>query len=177
LLLWDAKATLFVQAVHIQAERRPIVESKTMGGRLGTKLKEKIFKALQNCSPAVKKVINSYNRCYLNYIKKFPNKRLGDAEDYPLTYENFVRFPIDHRFWNDGLYYHSKAPWATDPDVRAGITACLNLRRIHKEFQLLAQELCRAMGWGVSYYNSLKNTMGYISGRKGFFFCQSFICM
>ncbi|PLW35325.1 hypothetical protein PCASD_18010 [Puccinia coronata f. sp. avenae] len=142
LLLWDAKATLFVQAVHIQAERWPIVESKTMGGRLGTKLKEKIFKALQNRSPAVKKVINSYNRFYLNYIKKFPNKRLGNAEDYPLTYKNFVRFPIDHRFWNNGLYYHSKAPWATDPD-----------------------ELCRAMGWGVSYYNSLENTMGYISGR------------
>ncbi|PLW42398.1 hypothetical protein PCASD_06367 [Puccinia coronata f. sp. avenae] len=106
LLLWDAKATLFVQAVHIQAERRPI--------------------ALQNRSPAVKKVINSYNRCYLNYIKKFPNERLGDAEDYPLTYENFVRFPIDHRFWNDGLYYHSKAPWATDPDTIMSIWAMMD---------------------------------------------------
>jgi cell division septum initiation protein DivIVA len=46
LLLWDAKSKLFVQAVHLRAEREPIINSKTMGARLGTKLKEKIFKAV-----------------------------------------------------------------------------------------------------------------------------------
>ncbi|EFP79302.2 uncharacterized protein PGTG_05623 [Puccinia graminis f. sp. tritici CRL 75-36-700-3] len=165
LLLWDAKADLFVQAVHIQAENRPITDSKTIGAHLGTKLKEKIFKASQARRPAVKKHIDHFNRCYLNYVTKFPDQTLSDAADYPLTYDNFVAFPLDHRFWNDGLYYHSKAPWAIDADVRAGITATLNLSRVQEEFQLLAQELCRAIGWGVSYYNRLTQTIDYLTGR------------
>jgi hypothetical protein len=169
LLLWDAKSELFIQAVHIQGEKRPLIDSKTMGSRLGTRMKENIFKALQNRRPAVKKIIATYNRRYSKYINKFPNETLSDSADYPLTYDNFVSFPLDHRFWNDSLYYHSKAPWATDPEVRAGITACLTLRRVQEEFQLLAQELCRAMGWGVTYYKKLTEVMAYISGRKHFF--------
>jgi hypothetical protein len=55
LLLWDAKSELFIQAVHIQGEKRPLIDSKTMGSRLGTRMKENIFKALQNRCPAVKK--------------------------------------------------------------------------------------------------------------------------
>ncbi|KAA1077789.1 hypothetical protein PGT21_019911 [Puccinia graminis f. sp. tritici] len=156
---------LFVQAVHIQAENRPITDSKTIGHHLGTKLKEKIFKASQARRPAVKKHIDHFNRCYLNYVTKFPDQTLSDAADYPLTYDNFVAFPLDHRFWNDGLYYHSKAPWAIDADVRAGITATLNLSRVQEEFQLLAQELCRAIGWGVSYYNRLTQTIDYLTGH------------
>ncbi|WAQ85235.1 hypothetical protein PtA15_5A809 [Puccinia triticina] len=116
LLLWSAKADLFVQAVHIQAKKHPLLESKSIGARLGTKLKEKIYKALQARRPAVKKYIDAFNRCFANYVTKFPNQKLSDAADYPLTYDNFVTFEIDHRFWNDGLYYHSKAPWAIDCD-------------------------------------------------------------
>ncbi|OAV96088.1 hypothetical protein PTTG_26459 [Puccinia triticina 1-1 BBBD Race 1] len=153
LLLWSAKADLFVQAVHIQAEKRPLLESKSIGARLGTKLKEKIYKALQARQPAVKKYIDAFNRCFANYVTKFPNQKLSDAADYPLTYDNFVTFEIDHWFWNDGLYYHSKAPWAIDCDVCAGITETLTLSRVQEELQLLAQELCRAVGWGVAYYN------------------------
>ncbi|KAH9455190.1 hypothetical protein Pst134EA_022666 [Puccinia striiformis f. sp. tritici] len=72
---------------------------------------------------------------------------------------------MDHRFWNDGLYYHSKAPWAIDANVRAGITATLTLSRVQEEFQLLAQELCRAVGWGVACYNRLSETMSYLNER------------
>ncbi|KAI9615405.1 hypothetical protein H4Q26_011343 [Puccinia striiformis f. sp. tritici PST-130] len=150
LLLWDAKAELFVQAVHHQAENRPITDSKTIGARTGTRIKENVFKAQQTRKPAV---------------KKYPDQTLSDAADYPLTYEEFIEFPMDHRFWNDGLYYHSKAPWAIDANVRAGITATLTLCRVEEEFDLLAQELCRAIGWGVAYYNRLFNTIGSLQGR------------
>ncbi|EFP80000.2 uncharacterized protein PGTG_05225 [Puccinia graminis f. sp. tritici CRL 75-36-700-3] len=165
LLLWDAKADLFVQVVHIQAEMRPITDSKSIGACLGTKLKEKIYKARQARRPAVKRYINTFNRCYQNYTTKFPDQTLSDAADYPLAYDDFVNFPLDHRFWNDGLYYHSKAPWAIDPEVRAGINATLTLSRVQEEFQLLAQELCRAIGWGVAHSKRLKETIGHISRR------------
>jgi hypothetical protein len=166
LLLWDAKADLFVQAVHIQAEMRPITDSKSIGARLGTKLKEKIYKARQARRPAVKRYIDTFNRRYQNYTTKFPDQTLSDAADYPLAYDDFVNFPLDHRFWNDGLYYHSKAPWAIDPEVRAGINATLMLSRVQEEFQLLAQELCRAIGWGVAHSKRLEETIGHISRRK-----------
>ncbi|KAH9462420.1 hypothetical protein Pst134EB_006313 [Puccinia striiformis f. sp. tritici] len=165
LMLWDAKAQLFVQAVQYQAEQRPITDSRTIGARTGTVLKESVFKAQQTRKPAVKKVIDSFNRCYSNFITKYPDQTLSDAADYPLTYEKFIKFPMDHRFWNDGLYYHSKAPWAIDANVRAGITATLTLSRVQEEFQLLAQELCRAVGWGVAYYNRLSETMSYLNER------------
>ncbi|PLW32411.1 hypothetical protein PCASD_17552 [Puccinia coronata f. sp. avenae] len=159
LLLWDAKAELFVQAVHIQSEKRPITDLKTLGNRLGTKLKEKIFKSLQTRRPAVKKHIDAYNRRYKEYVSSFPDQTLSDAANYPLTYKEFADFPLDHCFWNNGLYYHSKAPWAIDPNVRAGITAVLTLERVQEEFNLIAQEVCRAMGWGVEYYDQLKTVM------------------
>ncbi|KAI7942221.1 hypothetical protein MJO28_012248 [Puccinia striiformis f. sp. tritici] len=98
LLLWEAKADLFVQSVHYQAENRPISDSKTRGSRTGTRLKE-------------------------------------------------------------------KAPWAIDVNVRAGITATLTLDRVQEEFQFLAQELCRAVGWGVAYYQRLRDTIRHLRGR------------
>ncbi|KNE89337.1 hypothetical protein PSTG_17202 [Puccinia striiformis f. sp. tritici PST-78] len=165
LLLWDAKADLFVQAVHHQAEMRPITDSKTIGARTGTRLKENVFKAQQARKPAVKKYIEAFNRRYVDFITKYPDQTLSDAADYPLTYDDFIWFPMDHRFWNDGLYYHSKAPWAIDVNVRAGITATLTLKRVQEEFELLAQELCRAIGWGVAYYKRMEDTARYLHGR------------
>ncbi|POW15786.1 hypothetical protein PSHT_07051 [Puccinia striiformis] len=52
LLLWDAKSKLFVEAVHLQAEREPLNNSHILGSHLGTKGKENIIKALQNRSGA-----------------------------------------------------------------------------------------------------------------------------
>ncbi|WAQ92072.1 hypothetical protein PtA15_15A468 [Puccinia triticina] len=48
LLLWDAKSELYVQAVQLWAERQPLTDSRTIGRRLGTKLSEKIQKAIQS---------------------------------------------------------------------------------------------------------------------------------
>ncbi|KAI7959260.1 hypothetical protein MJO28_003051 [Puccinia striiformis f. sp. tritici] len=159
LLLWEAKAKLFVQAVHHQAKNRPITDYKTIGARTGTGIKENIFKAQQTRKPAVKKYVKTFNRRYLDYMTKFPDQTLSDTADYPLTYEEFIEFPMDHCFWNDGLYYHSEAPWAIDANMQAAITATLTLSRVQEEFNLLAQELSQAIGWGIAYYNRLSDTL------------------
>ncbi|KAI7949357.1 hypothetical protein MJO28_008178 [Puccinia striiformis f. sp. tritici] len=73
---------------------------------------------------------------------------------------------MDHHLWNDRLYYHSKAPWAIDVNVLTGITATLTLKRVQEEFELLAQELCQAIGWGVlAYYKRMEDTAQYLQGR------------
>jgi hypothetical protein len=165
LLLWDAKSTLFTHAVNLHAERQPVVNSRTIGARLGTKLKEKIFKAIQARHPAVNKSIAAFNKCYANYILKFPNQSLSEFSGN-LNYETFAALPLDDKFRNDGLYFHSKAAWAVDPNVRAGINCVLILSRIQEEFQLIAQELTRAVGWAISHHNHLKNYIAYIENRE-----------
>ncbi|PLW27099.1 hypothetical protein PCANC_26334 [Puccinia coronata f. sp. avenae] len=140
LLLWDAKSTLFTHAVNLHAERQPVLNSRTIGARLGTKLKEKIFKAIQAQCPGINKSIAAFNKCYADYISKFPNQSLSDFAGN-LTYEAFAALPMDDKFWNDGLYFHSKAAWAVDLNVRAGINCVLILSRIQEEFQLIAQEM------------------------------------
>ncbi|WAQ91670.1 hypothetical protein PtA15_15A60 [Puccinia triticina] len=140
LLLWDAKAELFVQAVQLNAEQQPLINS--MGSRIGTRGKERIIKAMQSRRPAVKKLINQFNRIFTNFKNKYPNQQLSDADDHPLVYENFSKWPMDHRFWSDGLYYHSSAPWAVDPD-----------------------ELARAKGWAVAHHTRIQNTIDHIGTR------------
>ncbi|WAQ92273.1 hypothetical protein PtA15_16A179 [Puccinia triticina] len=49
--------------------------------------------------------------------------------------------PIDQKFWNDGIYYHSKAPWEIKPDVRTGITCLLVLKRVDEDIELITQEM------------------------------------
>jgi hypothetical protein len=168
LLLWDAKSTLFTHAVNLHAERQPVVNSRTIGARLGTKLKEKIFKAIQARRPAVNKSIAAFNKCYADYISKFPNQMLSDFTGN-LTYEAFAALPLDDKFWNDGLYFHSKAAWAVDPNVRAGINCVLILSRIQEEFQLISQELARAVGWAISHHNHLSNYIAYIENCECLF--------
>ncbi|WAQ83405.1 hypothetical protein PtA15_3A775 [Puccinia triticina] len=136
-----------------------------MGSRIGTRGKEKIIKAMKARQPAVKKVIDAFNQLYTKYKAKYPNQQLSDAEDHPLTYQAFSKWPMDHRFWNDGLYYHSSAPWSIDPDVWTGINCVLILQRTREEFELIAQELARAKGWAVAHHTKIKSTIDYINTR------------
>ncbi|PLW14916.1 hypothetical protein PCANC_14777 [Puccinia coronata f. sp. avenae] len=73
--------------------------------------------------------------------------------------------PLDHDFWNDGLYFQSTAPWAIEPNVRAGIHCVLILSRVQEEYQLIAQELARAVGWGFAHYERFSVSIKYISQR------------
>ncbi|KNE88103.1 hypothetical protein PSTG_18502, partial [Puccinia striiformis f. sp. tritici PST-78] len=75
-------------------------------------------------------------------------------------------WPLDHEFWNDGLYFHSKDPWAIEPDVRTGINCVLILSRVQEEFQLIAQELARAVGWATEYYDRCKLTIQELNQRE-----------
>jgi hypothetical protein len=115
------------------------LDAEKLGTPLGTELKEKILKAIANRRPAVKKLIDKYNRLFAEYLEKFPDQQATNTSHYPVEYNDFSWWPLDHQFWNDGLYFQSKAPWAIEPDVRAGINYFLILNRVQEEFQLIAQ--------------------------------------
>ncbi|WAQ82400.1 hypothetical protein PtA15_2A717 [Puccinia triticina] len=73
--------------------------------------------------------------------------------------------PLENALWNDGLFYHSDAPWVIDPNVREGIHCVLVLSRVQEEFELIAQELVRAMSWAIEFHNTLVNSLAYMGER------------
>jgi hypothetical protein len=60
---------------------------------MGTKLKEKIFKAIQGQRPAINKSIAAFNKCYGDYVSKFPNQSLSKFSGN-LTYKIFSALPL-----------------------------------------------------------------------------------
>jgi hypothetical protein len=124
------------------------------------------MKAMRDRTPAVKKLLNKFNKHLDKYLKKFPNQTLCISSVYPLKYDEFSKMPLDHDFWNDGLYFQSTAPWAIEPNVRAGIHCVLILSRVQEEYQLIAQELARAVGWGFAHYKRFSVSIEYISQRR-----------
>ncbi|KAI7934170.1 hypothetical protein MJO28_017269 [Puccinia striiformis f. sp. tritici] len=160
LLLWNAKSQLFTQSVLIHAERQPLRDS-----HLGTKGKENIIQGQQNRRPAVKKVIELFNTLYTEFKQKYPEQHLSNTHEHPLTYEAFSKWGMDHSFWNDGLYYHTDAPWSTNPDVQAGIHCILLLGRVQEEFGIIGQELARTVGWGIERFSQITETVNNITTR------------
>ncbi|KAA1107884.1 hypothetical protein PGTUg99_029056 [Puccinia graminis f. sp. tritici] len=165
LLLWNSKNALYMQAVQLHAERQPLLDAKRLGTHLGTELKEKILKAIGNRRPAVQRLIDKCNKLFSEYLLKFPDQKSTNSALYPLNYDEFSSWPLDHQFWNDGLYFQSSAPWAIEPNVRLGINCVLILNRVQEEFQLLAQELARAVGWAIDYYDRIKKTVSELGKR------------
>ncbi|KAI9623592.1 hypothetical protein KEM48_009359 [Puccinia striiformis f. sp. tritici PST-130] len=110
-------------AVHLRAERQPVLDTKT-GLRLGTNLKEKIFKAQNDRKPAVMKMITEYNVQYSEYKLKYPNQLGSDVgENDLLSYKRLSTMSLDDAFWNDRLFYHSDAPWAINANIRQGVSS------------------------------------------------------
>ncbi|POW14671.1 hypothetical protein PSTT_02851 [Puccinia striiformis] len=165
LLMWSAKTDLFLQASYKQAETQPIVDSQTIGTRLGTKGREKVFQALRDRESVVVKALNLYNKRYTEYVAEYPDKAPATRYEHPISYDEFLAFPLDDDFWNDGIYYQSKEPWAIDPNVRSGINCVLILSRTQEEFQLIAQEVARMVEWAISYYDTLHKSINYLRGR------------
>ncbi|POW10325.1 hypothetical protein PSTT_06118 [Puccinia striiformis] len=165
LLLWSAKTDLFLQASYKQAETQPITDSQTIGTRLGTKGREKVFQALRDRESTVARALNLYNKRYTDYVAEYPDKAPATQYEHPISYDEFSIFPLDDAFWNDGIYYQSKEPWAIDPNVRSGINCVLILSRIQEEFQLIAQELARMVEWAISHYHTLYKSINYLRGR------------
>jgi hypothetical protein len=166
LLLYNSKKELYVQAVHLHLEQQPLLDAKHLGNRVGTTLKEKIMKAMQDQTPAVKKLLDKFNKHLAEYLEKFPDQTLRISLAYPLRYKEFSKMPLDHNFWNDGLYFQSTAPWAVEPNLRTGINCVLILSRVQEEYQLIVQELARAVGWGVSHYRRFSDSIAYLSQRR-----------
>ncbi|KAI7942745.1 hypothetical protein MJO29_012589 [Puccinia striiformis f. sp. tritici] len=165
LLLWSAKTDLFLQASYKQAETQPITDSQTIGTRLGTKGREKVFQALRDRESTVARALNLYNKRYADYVAEYPDKAPATQYEHPISYDEFSIFPLDDAFWNDGIYYQSKEPWAIDPNVCSGINCVLILSRIQEEFQLIAQELARMVEWAISHYHTLYKSINYLRGR------------
>ena len=166
LLLWSAKSELFAEAVDLRATMQPIEESKTLGTRVGTRLQQKILKAIQGRQGAVNKLIAQFNKTFEEFITKFPQQRIADQSHHPLTYSAFAKMPLDHKFWNNGMYFHSEAPWAVDSDVQSGIYCMSLLDRVREEFELIVQELDRAMGWAIDFYNHMRMYIQHIQTRQ-----------
>ncbi|PLW35650.1 hypothetical protein PCASD_10244, partial [Puccinia coronata f. sp. avenae] len=70
-------------------------------------------------------------------------------ENQDLTFNEFLWMDLDDPLWCDGHFYHSRAPWATDP----------NLDRVEEEIELLTQELDRAITWACQYRDMVLQTI------------------
>jgi hypothetical protein len=169
LLLWNAKSELFIQAVHLRAKRQPLLDTKNSSSRLGTKLKEKVFTAINNWKPAIVRLITDYNERYSEYRLKFPNQLSSDDDkEGLLSYAKLSNMSLDDAFWNNGLFYHCDAPWAINPKVREGISYVHAINRTWEEFELIAQELVRAMGWAMDFHSQLVLEVAYLKQHTCF---------
>ncbi|KAI7933026.1 hypothetical protein MJO28_017857 [Puccinia striiformis f. sp. tritici] len=160
-LLWRAKSKLFATAVDVRAERQPLISTDS-GNILGTRLKEKIMAAIKRRSKPVDMVIKTFNLRRREYFAKFNPSQLRLPENHDLTLAEFQSMDLDDPLWNDGHFYHARAPWATDPLVRGGIRSVLLLDRVEEEIELLTQELDRAMSWAHDYRGSVRSMIAEI---------------
>ncbi|KAI9618673.1 hypothetical protein KEM48_006652 [Puccinia striiformis f. sp. tritici PST-130] len=160
-LLWRAKSEFFATAVDVRAERQPLISTDS-GNVLGTRLKEKIMAAIKRRSKPVDTVIKTFNLRRRAYLEKYNPSQLRLPENRDLTLAEFQSMDLDDPLWNDGHFYHARAPWATDPLVRGGIKSVLLLDRVEEEIELLTQELDRAITWAYQYRALILSTIGEI---------------
>ncbi|KAH9449653.1 hypothetical protein Pst134EB_033044 [Puccinia striiformis f. sp. tritici] len=160
-LLWRAKSEFFATAVDVRAERQPLISTDS-GNVLGTRLKEKIMAAIKRRSKPVDTVIKTFNLRRRAYLEKYNPSQLRLPENRDLTLAEFQLMDLDDPLWNDGHFYHARAPWATDPLVRGGIKSVLLLDRVEEEIELLTQELDRAITWAYQYRALILSTIGEI---------------
>ncbi|KAI7933946.1 hypothetical protein MJO28_017381 [Puccinia striiformis f. sp. tritici] len=160
-LLWKAKSDLFATAVDVRAERQPLISTNS-GNILGTRLKEKIMAAIQRRSKPVDRAIKLFNQRRREYLQKYDPSRLRLPENKDMTLSEFQSMDLDDPLWNDGHFYHTRAPWATDPLVRGGIRSVHLLNRVEEEIELITQELDRAITWAHSYHGLILSKISLI---------------
>ncbi|KAI7944687.1 hypothetical protein MJO28_010382 [Puccinia striiformis f. sp. tritici] len=132
------------QIVHTSgASHSRTLDANKTGPRVGTDRKEEISEAMWKRKLAFKKLLNKYNKLYSEFSKTFPTHPAANSPLHPVDYDDFLKWPLDHESWNDGLYFQTTAPWSVEPDVCSGISCVLMLSRIQEEFQVIAQELAR----------------------------------
>ncbi|KAA1092984.1 hypothetical protein PGT21_020031 [Puccinia graminis f. sp. tritici] len=160
-VLWKAKSELYAQAVKVRAERQPLQKAQS-GNIAGTRLKEKILAAGNRRKGPVERAIKNFNDRRRQYLTKFNPSQLLLPENRDLSYSDFLAMDLDDPLWNDGHFYHARAPWALDPNVRKGVKSVLFLDRVEEEIELLTQELDRMITWAYQYRSSILSTISLL---------------
>ncbi|POW21569.1 hypothetical protein PSHT_02304 [Puccinia striiformis] len=160
-LLWKAKSDLYTLAVTVRAEREPVMTTDA-GNRLGTRLKERIMGAINRRKNPVERAIKLFNERRRDYLQKVDASRLLLPENQDLTLAEFKAMDLTDPLWNDNHFYHARAPWALDPNVRKGIKSVLFLDRVEEEVELITQELDRSITWACEYHRLLRSTIAKI---------------
>ncbi|KAA1113296.1 hypothetical protein PGT21_027474 [Puccinia graminis f. sp. tritici] len=161
LLLWKAKSELYAHAVEARAERQPLLQAES-GNIAGTRLKEKILAGIKRRKVPVENAIKNFNDRRREYLSKYAPERLSLPENHDLSSDELLTIDLDDPLWNDGHFYHARAPWALDPYVRKGIKSVLFLDRVEEEIELLTQELDRSITWAHGYRTKVQATIGKI---------------
>ncbi|KNE89635.1 hypothetical protein PSTG_16899 [Puccinia striiformis f. sp. tritici PST-78] len=151
LLIWGAMQELYAKAVDIKGVYHPISKSRTRGRRVGTKVKEKIFKSINKRMKVVLRIIEKYNQHKKEFLVKYDPNTLFVA----LTWDAFKALSLDDPFWNDVAYCGSQAPWAVSMDVREGIRTSHMVDWAEEELDMITQELGQALTWAVELNSQL----------------------
>ncbi|POW16771.1 hypothetical protein PSHT_06693 [Puccinia striiformis] len=159
LLIWNSKQGLYIQAVQLRAERQPLLDAKKIGTRVGTELKEKILKAIRNRRPAVKKLIDKFNKLYSEFSRKFPTQPDANSRSTPLNTKNSQSGPWTMNSGTMACIFTPKTPGQSS---RTSEPASTGAGRV----QLIAQELARAVGWATEYYDRCKLTIQELNQHR-----------
>jgi hypothetical protein len=100
-LLWEAKSHLFLQAVELQGKRYPIMGSRTVG----TKMQQRILKAIKRRKNPVDKAIKNFNTRRSEYLLAHEPERAQKKENKELTYKDFIKMDLNDPFWNDSFFF------------------------------------------------------------------------
>ncbi|POW22392.1 hypothetical protein PSHT_01355, partial [Puccinia striiformis] len=99
------------QIVHTSgASHSRTLDANKTGPRVGTDRKEEISEAMWKRKLAFKKLLNKYNKLYSEFSKTFPTHPAANSPLHPVDYDDFLKWPLDHESWNDGLYFQTTAP-------------------------------------------------------------------
>ncbi|KAI7947454.1 hypothetical protein MJO28_009362 [Puccinia striiformis f. sp. tritici] len=105
----------------------------------------------------VERAIKLFNERRRAYLQKVDASRLLLPENQDLTLAEFRAMDLTDPLWNDNHFYHARAPWALDLNVRRGIKSVLFLDRVEEEFKL-----DRSITWACEYCTSLTSAICHI---------------
>ncbi|KAI9613848.1 hypothetical protein H4Q26_009698 [Puccinia striiformis f. sp. tritici PST-130] len=107
------------QIVHTSgASHSRTLDANKTGPRVGTDRKEEISEAMWKRKLAFKKLLNKYNKLYSEFSKTFPTHPAANSPLHPVDYDDFLKWPLDHESWNDGLYFQTTAPCSLHKSLR-----------------------------------------------------------
>ncbi|PLW40715.1 hypothetical protein PCASD_09327 [Puccinia coronata f. sp. avenae] len=89
------------RAVELQGEHYPIMGSQTVG----TKMQQRILKAIKRRKNPVDKAIKNFNTRRLEYLLAHKPERARKKENKELTYKDLIKMDLNDPFWNDSFFF------------------------------------------------------------------------